>query len=1121
MTYLAELVKLERIKELVRIDLEKSGIDEETQSLNFSPVYGEEAFEIAYPDAPQLNNGTMPSYWARKFHKVEDFFGWWCNGRMRWLGGSPYLGEDGKAKRYISSLGRTTPITFIKPGRKAIKKAEKRFGVAKPPEMAYWDWVKLYGLPVVVVEGEKKAASLICQGIPAIALPGIFTGFKAIRDDWGKVVERLLREELKEFDSGGRSVCIMFDHRPGVGFELTVEFKAAAILSRQFKRATVKIAQLPGPHKGADDYIVAGEIEVVESALRCAKSATEYEHTRLWMAYRNFTSTSGQTRDYFFDAPEPKPGTVTVIKSDLNSGKSQFVAQKVAKVKKVEKNGEMHTVATAEGVMASIGNRNLLQLQLCERWDFDHLDEHHAYGRFSDPNLRVALCFDSILKLPPEIFIGATVIFDETMTGIKHLLCSSTLRGKRLDIIKRFEYIVKVCSRIILMDGNMSDWIAEYVEKIDPTKTVTKYDNKSDRPTPPLFFIDDEGLTKKQVDEWINLQILEAKLPAVVVDSITKAEAVAEQLQKLRGDGLLITSKTVTQKWVRAFLKDPDEYIDANPKRVNWVVCTPTVESGVSINNRGKFDSVFCWFCGVVGINEAVQMSRRIRNPDRVIVFAPKIGIDHKRNAGAFESILLEDLATRITAEAGVFAGDIGDKVMATLRAQLESPHIQAWAKFQAIEYLEKRNYRQFLYYAFEGMGMKPSRVQAYQVDSTAYKEAKVEVQLIECTQIYNAPDITDKQAEDLGKSLDANWDERCMVIKHKLLNRFPGIRESPLWSVDFIHRIRYRERELSSQLDLFWLLTHPEENEALKAQQWVDKTDLDFFVPDRVKTDRWLFVKIMHSLGFHKFLDGHVYSDQSADALEFVRIVRWRKTVSRVVGHPGDSTNLTFINRTLMPLFGVKPVKKQVRMPAPLPGVEGTRIYTYWYDRAKSHPDNWDELMSYVDRRFMQRLAKDSLTIDGRDQPKLDSDSVLTIPDPVILPQTQIEGFKDDQSPESYTISEVIGSEYIYKTTSQDKTSPPAPSENGEDGARSAESAADGGIEGDGSETGRSGEEADKHCDSDLVIVWVRTNRADRPQFEKATFLDCEDDGFNVSIEGEVWLIPCDDLLWQPPEPS
>lgn len=1110
--------------ELVKQDLQKSGIDDETAALNFFPINGPDAFDEVYGDkAKRINTGALSRGWMEKYYKLESFLGWICNGRIRHLAGQPFTNEEGEAIRYMSRLGEVTPITFIKPGGRALAMIEARHGIAKPPGMDFWDWVRDYNIPLVITEGEKKAAALICAGIVAISLPGIFTGFQAIRDDWGKTVSRLLREELSGYDTAGRSICIMFDRRPDVDFETTVEFKAAAILSRQFQHATVRVAELQGPYKGADDYLAAGDGKAIERALRSAKSANSYEHTRLWKEYRKFNATNGKTRDYFFQAPEPGDGTITIVKSNLNSGKSEWLGNTIPKVKKVKKShgkGFLNK-ATADGVMVSLGHRNSLQEQLCDRWDFDHLDLHDAYGRFKDPNLRVALCFDSLLKLPPEIFVGATVVIDESMTALKHLLTSTTLRGKRLEIIQRFEYIIKVCNRILLLDGNMADWMGDYVASLDGNKQVVKYDNESDRPTPPIYFVDADNLTKRKADEWLNLQILESTLPAVVVDSIIKAEAIAQQLQKLKGDGLLITSKTVTEKWVREFLKAPDAYIDNNPGRVNWICCTPTVESGVTINNVGKFDTVFCWFVGVVGINEAVQMSRRVRNPDRVIVYAPKVGINHKRNSGAFEQILMEDLANRIGAEAGTFAGTLGDKVIETLKAQLESPHIIAWGKMQAIEYLENRNYSEFLYLAFESMGMKPQKVEAYEIDSAAYKDAKLEVQIVECTQIFNAPDLTEIEAEAIAKKLDSNWAERCSVIKYKLLNRFPGLAKSSLWSIDFVHRIRYRERALSSQLELFWLLTHPEQNDALKAQQWADKTDVDFFIPDRVGNDRWLFVKVLQKLKFTDFIDGHTYSDQSAEVIEFIRAIRWQKTVSRVVGHPGGSSNLTFLNRDLMPTLGIRPVKRQVRLPPPVPGVDGKRIYTYWYDPVQSHPENWAELMQFVDRRFRQRLGEELPDIDTDDRSNTGSVTLPADSDRSILEPTQIEGFEADDALEPYSMAGVTGFTNNIQLTDKPETNPQTDPIFEENGARSAETLAEATIEAIGFQARRVDEEGHKYQDADFLTVWVRTKHDDRPQFESALLLDCDGEGFKVAIEGEVWEIPCDDLAWSPPAPS
>lgn len=1125
-----EYVKLETTAELLTLikkDLDASAIDTETQALNFEPITGVDAFDFVYGDkAKKLQGGfAVSSSWMKNLYKTEDFLGWICNGRIRHLGGSPFRNTDGSARRYMASAERKTPITFIKPSERAIVLAEARFNIPKPNGMEYWEWIKTYFLPVVITEGEKKAASLICAGIPAISLPGIFTGFQAIRNDWGKTIERLIREELKEFDEPGRTVYIMFDHRPGVDFEATVEFKAAAILSRQFKKATVTVAKLPGPHKGADDYLVAGKLADVEKALIDARSAQSMEHARIWRDYRRFDEKGNKTHNRFFTAPEPPANSVTVIRSNLNSGKSQWFGDVVSQVKPVNRNGKVLKKSQADGVMVSMGHRNSLQEQLCERWDFDHLDIHSAYSRFKDPNLRVALCFDSLLKLPIEIFDGATVVIDETMTAIKHLLTSSTLRGKRLDIITRFEYIVRVCNRLILMDGNMSDWMVDYVTAIEPNKAINLYENTSDRPTPPIYFVDDNTITKKKAEEWLNLQILEAQLPAIVVDSIIKAEAIAEQLTKLKGEGILITSKTVTEKWVRLLLKSPDEYIDANPGRVNWIVCTPTVESGVSVENVSKFDTLFCWFVGVVGINEAVQMSRRVRNPGRIIVYAPKVGIDHKRNAGAFEQVLMEDLATRITAEAGLFPeSTIADKVMATLRAQLDSPHVQAWAKMQAISYLETRNYREFLYLAFESMGMTPQRIEAYEIDSDAYRTAKLEVQIVECTQIFNAPDLTDAEAEAIGKKLDSTWSERCSVIKYKTLYRFPGLRESPLWSIDFVHRLRYSERDLTSSLEMFWLLTHPEESKALQAQKWLGKEDLDFFIPDRIG-DRWAIIEVLHRLGFPKLLaEGHRYSDQSEDVLNLIGKIRSHKTISRITGHPGDATNLHFINRVLMPMFGIKAVRRQVRLPVHTPGVEGSRVNFYYYDRTQSHTANFDELIQYVDRRFQIKLGANPAELPEIQRPiapNLDGERVLPLSDDGNLQRTETKDFEGNQGIQTRTIVGVEDSAIYIQTKDNKLTDTPNYPDFGQSGGRSAETVAESATGAIEPQSVDGGEDSQKSQSEDFLTVWVRTNAPDRPQIESATLLSCEGEGFSVSIKGVICFIAADDLHWQPPEPS
>jgi hypothetical protein len=536
---------------------------------------------------------------------------------------------------------------------------------------------------------------------------------------------------------------------------------------------------------------------------------------------------------------------------------------------------------------------------------------------------------------------------------------------------------------------------------------------------------------------------------------------------------------------------------------------------------------LICWFVGVVGVNEAVQMSRRVRNPERIIVYAPKTGIQTGQNEGAFEQLLLQNLDARISAEAGIFTtGTLGDKVMATLREQLDSPHVHTWLKFKAIEQLECKNYRDFLKLAFDSMGMHPQTIEAYEIDSTAYREAKEDVQRVECQQIYHAEDIDWKEAESLSTKLDANWTDRCKVIKYHLLDKMPGLRDSPLWSVDFIHRLRYRERALSSQLEMFWLLCHPEESKALQGQKWADKEDVDFFIPDRAG-GRWLLIELLTRMDFAKhFLSGDRYTDNSECVINFMRAIRMRKTVSAVTGHPGASTNLHFINNKLLKTFGVRPKKLQVRLPPALPGGEGDRKYFYWYDPQQCHPENWAELLSFVDRRFNILLGNGdpALTIDNSDAPiapNTDADTLPDTGDDRVITSEKIETEKYNETLDPADSGAVSGDYIILQTTEEVKAESQQPPNLEDAGARSGATPTDAGDTADADFGARSDEEAHKHDDEDFVTVWVQTRRDDRPKIEEAILDNCDGDGFSVRIKGELWMIPCDDLFWEPPAPS
>jgi hypothetical protein len=615
----------------------KSGVDPEVYRLSFEPAGGRPVYDLLYRDTDPTTNSSSGSAQAqRNYTKCENVCGWIsANGRFRQLAGEPLAFNIKKGKgfgkkspeqleprRYHQPHGKPLELFFARVPVRIWELVAAKAGLSMPKfpvigldgeAIGFWDWVLESDCPTIITEGEKKAAALISRGYAAIGLPGIHTGYRVTEyGDWvtkpdgtqyQKAIAWKLHPQLEPLDTGSREITIIFDYRAG-DYSESPEFKAARTLSKLFKSANAKIGKLPGPDKGVDDFLVAGgDIDpILTQALDQEKILKEWKLQK-WLKLRGFTPDRTINSKYF-DAPAPESGKVTAIQSGLGTGKTQFVGEKVT--------------SDTHGLQINLGYRNSLLLQQCEKWGSYHWDEHQGYLFTKDPNGRLSLCIDSLLKLPIEMFEyslehirGMTVLLDESVSVIKHAILSSTLFGKRLEILERLELICKLADRIVLSDGNQSDIVVDYISKISGKPSV-KIQNTYQGDTPPITFVE----RGRKAFEWLALEVLKSRCPVVATDSVKAAEALASRLRKSHGRGLLITSKTVTQEEMKKALKDPDAYIKKH--KLAWLIFSPTAESGVDISIRDYFSDVFCWFIGVIGVDESMQMSRRVRHPERI-----------------------------------------------------------------------------------------------------------------------------------------------------------------------------------------------------------------------------------------------------------------------------------------------------------------------------------------------------------------------------------------------------------------------------------------------------------------------------------------------------------------------
>jgi hypothetical protein len=207
------------------------------------------------------------------------------------------------------------------------------------------------------------------------------------------------------------------------------------------------------------------------------------------------------------------------------------------------------------------------------------------------------------------------------------------------------------------------------------------------------------------------------------------AEALDLRLRESHGPGILITSKTVTEEWAKEFRKDPDAYI--RKYKPAWIIYSPTAESGIDISIRDYFSDVFCWFIGVIGVDEYLQMSRRVRHPERIIVLCPERGQASRNTGGIFEAEIIKALAEFGDTEARLLVEDESQlqKIREDIAAQIVTPHTILWAKLQAKAELERANLREYLLKAFELGGYSVQQVSATECSDDGTRPGKRRVQ--------------------------------------------------------------------------------------------------------------------------------------------------------------------------------------------------------------------------------------------------------------------------------------------------------------------------------------------------------------------------------------------------------
>ncbi|MEP0918448.1 DUF3854 domain-containing protein [Leptolyngbya sp. DQ-M1] len=612
-----------------------SGVDPEIIRRNVRSLHDTDfdpfTREASYPIAERLNwKVTRFGQQAR-----ESVRGWWVSGidplnhwqRMEWGRFKPDADTPivdrtkSKPAKYLSpSLGKgSSRLILLDVPMRIWQKVAERFEIEIAGATNFWEWVWRNNLPIVLTEGEKKAGCLLSLGYAAIALPGIFSGYRR--------ETRQLIAELGHFATTQRTVHICFDYETKPRTLQNI-FLATSRLGQLLTNAgcQVKVIALPGAEKGVDDFIVAHGHAAFAKLYESAVELEFWQASKLWSL--TYTPSLTLNQPYLGDLPYPESG-LACIKSAKGTGKTTAL-QGLIKTATVAPG----TAKAARKVLV-ITHRIQLGKAICQSigidWITDALNSENpgSYG----------LCIDSLhpnsrIRFNAAEWEGAIVILDEVEQVLWHALNSATCYNQRVRILETLRELIETVlatdGLVIAQDADLSDVSIDYLRGLAET------------PVTPWVVVNQ---WKPEIS-W-NVSLYDTKNPAPLIDRMesvlkTGAVFVCVDSQKVRGRWssknletylrlqfpekriLRIDSETVS---------DPDHAAYHIAERINDVVgdydivlATPTIGTGVSIDVRNHFQGVFGIFQGVTPDSESRQALARVREPIPRYIWAAHFG---------------------------------------------------------------------------------------------------------------------------------------------------------------------------------------------------------------------------------------------------------------------------------------------------------------------------------------------------------------------------------------------------------------------------------------------------------------------------------------------------------------
>lgn len=806
-------------------ELLESGINEEIALLNFHSLEGNTIYDyLCYSNGfERLNSGRLSSRWLNKYRHATKG-GWWASGldplydweNMEWGCFKPdcpkqYTLPNGKLKtiKYEHPPKTKTRAFFLKITITTWKKIAQKYAVAMPENivfsdtgeaLGFWAWVISHPkIPITICEGVKKAAALLSIDIVAVAIPGIWNGYRQPKDSFGnKIGLPSLIPDLEVICQKERKINFCFDQDNKQKTRQNVN-NAISQTGNLFakKGCLVWVIEWNSNYgKGIDDVLV-GYGEILVKQLFSKSITLEIWKTSLYsrldrtpdlVVSKSFLTEKficSQTNQEKFIIPKelviPKNTQSLFIKSPKATGKTEYLA---CLVEPFIREGRKVLLLT---------HRVQLGKALCDRLGIPYIEElrESETGQL----LGYGLCHHSMhsksgAKFDPQEWEAAIIIIDELVQVLWDILSSPLIEAHQIKILQNLKESLRIAlstgGMLVGCDADLNDWAIDYINqligfKVNQRLVVNEWRPISERKNWEIYNYEGKNPIKlvwKLIDHIKN-----GGQPFILCSS--QEENSKWSTQNLEGflnvifpdrKILRIDSETIGDPTHPAY--GCTSKLDQILKLYDIVLTSPTLETGVDIRRVKHFDAVFGIFWGVQTCDGVTQFLARYRNPVPRHIWINKVGLNKVGNGESSPKHLYRSL-DKVTKDliARLQNAGFDDE----LEDGFQSESLNAWAKRGALINLERKLYRQTILKKLEDEGhilidaadtfeFNSEELDALQESLTSFKDSLYKTHR-EAVEAIGNP--TDDEYQELKKKRARTKDELRKLEHGKLARRY------------------------------------------------------------------------------------------------------------------------------------------------------------------------------------------------------------------------------------------------------------------------------------------------------------------------------------------------------------